>query len=96
MPETASCASVLKILADDTRLAVMELLLEGPRYVGEMMEQLDVEPSLFSHHLRVLRDAGLVTAERDGKAVLYRLAPHVELSHGGKAINLGCCLLSFE
>ena len=96
MLETASCADVLKVLADETRLAVVELLMEGPRHVGEMMETLGVEQSLFSHHLRILRDAGLVTSERDGKAVLYRLAPDVKPVRRGRAINLGCCLLSFD
>src|SRR5688572_15171792 len=66
-----SCASLLKVLADETRLAVMEQLMAGPRHVGEINGPLAIEPSLLSHHLKVLRDAGLVTAERDGKQVLY-------------------------
>ena len=49
-----------------------------------------------SHHLRVLREAGIVEAERRGKGVLYRLAPTVEEARSGKAINLGCCLISFN
>ncbi|MCO6458183.1 MAG: winged helix-turn-helix transcriptional regulator [Pirellulaceae bacterium] len=91
-----SCASLLKVLADETRLAVVAQLLEGPRHVGEMNERLGIEQSLLSHHLKVLRDAGLVTAERDGKQVLYSLAKHVQASRRGRAINLGCCLISFE
>jgi ArsR family transcriptional regulator len=94
--EATSCVSVLKVLADETRLAVVELLINGPRHVGEMMQELKVEQSLLSHHLRVLRDARLVMAERDGKSMLYRLAPNVESAYHGKAINLGCCLLSFD
>lgn len=91
-----TCVSVLKVLADETRLAVLELLIDGPRHVGEIMDELGVEQSLLSHHLRVLRDARLVVAGRDGKSVLYRLAPGVESARHGKAINLGCCLLSFD
>ena len=91
-----SCADKLKVLADATRLAVIEALLEGPAYVGELGERLQVEQSLLSHHLKVLREAGLVEAERDGKAVLYRLAPGVEGASAGKAISLGCCRISFE
>lgn len=93
---TPSCAELLKVLADETRLAVMEQLLGGPRHVGEINETLGVEQSLLSHHLKVLRDAGLVTAERDGKQVLYRLAKNVHSSRRGRAINLGCCLISFD
>ncbi len=96
MVETEQCATVLKVLADDTRLAVVEILMEGPQHVGPMCERLGVEPTLFSHHLRVLRDAGVVVAQRDGKAMLYRLAPEVESARRGRAINLGCCRLSFE
>jgi len=91
-----SCAELLKVLADETRLAVMQQLLAGPRHVREINAALQLEQSLLSHHLKVLREAGLVVSERDGKAVLYRLAPTVEGARKGKAINLGCCLLSFE
>ncbi len=92
----ASCAELLKVLADETRLAVMQQLLDGPQHVGEINAELGLEQSLLSHHLKVLREAGLVESERDGKAVLYRMAPHVEGARKGRAINLGCCLLSFE
>lgn len=93
---TINCAERLKVLADETRLAVMRQLLAGPKHVGELNEAIGVEQSLLSHHLRVLREAGLVVAERDGKAVLYQLAPDVAKSTKGDAVNLGCCLLSFD
>ncbi len=94
--DSESCADVLKVLADETRLAVVEQLMEGPKHVGEINDQLDVEQTLLSHHLRVLRDAGLVTSQRDGKQVLYSLAKHVQGSRRGRAINLGCCKISFD
>lgn len=90
------CASVLKVLADETRLAVVEQLMDGPKHVGEIIEALNVEQTLLSHHLRVLRDAGLVVSQRDGKQVIYTLAKHVQGSRRGKAINLGCCKISFD
>ncbi len=91
-----SCASLLKILADETRLAVVRQLMAGPKHVGEINESLGLEQSLMSHHLKVLREAGLVNAERDGKAVLYSLSPEFQGSSQGEAINLGCCLISFD
>jgi ArsR family transcriptional regulator len=94
--EIDSCASVLKVLADETRLAVVELLLEGPKHVGDMNESLGVEQTLLSHHLRVLRDAGLVTSQRNGKQVLYSLAKSVQGNRRTRAIDLGCCKISFE
>lgn len=90
-----TCAEKLKVLADTTRLAVIDALMKKPQYVNELMNLLHVEQSLLSHHLAQLRDAGLVEAKRDGKAVLYQLAPGVSRTTQGKAIELGCCQLSF-
>lgn len=92
----ADCAGLLKVLADETRLAVMRQLLNGPKHVADINESLQLELSLLSHHLKTLRDAGLVLSERDGKSVLYRLAPGVGCQPAGQGINLGCCVLSFD
>jgi ArsR family transcriptional regulator len=98
MVETSptDCAGLLKVLADETRLSVVRQLLDGPKHVGEMNAELGLETSLLSHHLKVLREAGIVVSRRDGKAVLYRLAPGVESPRTGQAVHLGCCLISFE
>ena len=90
------CAHQLKILADSTRLAVLELLWSGPKHVGEMNAVLQLEQSLLSHHLKVLREEGFITATRDGKAVLYQLESAVFCASDGRAIDLGCCRLSFN
>jgi ArsR family transcriptional regulator len=91
-----SCAVLLKVLADGTRLAVLRLLMDGPRHVGELNQQLQLEQSLLSHHLRVLREHKLVVARRDGKAVLYHLAPGARVAADREGIDLGCCRLTFE
>lgn len=91
-----TCASKLKILSDPTRLGVLESLMTGPKNVGELMEELGVEQSLLSHHLAVLRDNGLVEATREGKTMIYQLPEGVSDSTAGKAINLGCCKISFD
>lgn len=88
-------ASILKVLANPTRLDVVRQLLHGPRHVGELNQRLGLEQSLFSHHLRVLREAGLVVADRDGKAMLYRLGPALEPDGDGAKLSLGACRLSF-
>ena len=93
--DASHCASRLRILADPTRLAVLEALIEGPKHVGAIQKLLRVEQSLLSHHLQTLREAGLVESQRDGKAVLYRIAPSVVVRNG-EAIDLGCCKLSFK
>lgn len=91
---SVDCVEKLKVLADETRLAVLKLLIDTPRYVGQMNAILGLEQSLLSHHLQVLRRTKFVVAKRDGKAVLYSLAPEVEVT-ADKALNLGCCVLSF-
>lgn len=92
---STSCADKLRVLADGTRLAVLESLMKKPKYVNELMDLLKVEQSLLSHHLAQLREAGLVEATRHGKAVRYHLAPGVSPATGNNAIELGCCQLAF-
>lgn len=90
------CADKLKVLADTTRLSVLQLLMEEPKHVGEINAVLQLEQSLLSHHLKILREAGFVEATRDGKAVLYRFVPTIRQENMGRAIDLGCCFLYFE
>jgi ArsR family transcriptional regulator, arsenate/arsenite/antimonite-responsive transcriptional repressor len=60
-------------LADPVRLRVVGVLAEGGRCVCDLHEQVPVAANLLSYHLRVLRDAGLVTSTRRGRWVDYRL-----------------------
>ena len=62
-------------LGDPTRRAIFEQLRRGPRAVGEIASELPVSRPAVSQHLRVLKDAGLVTERRDGTRRLYRLDP---------------------
>jgi ArsR family transcriptional regulator len=89
------CATKLAVLADPTRLAVLEVLLDGPRNVKEINEHVKIAQNLLSHHLRVLREAELVISRREGKAVRYALASGVDVGKSHDAINLGCCSLTF-
>jgi ArsR family transcriptional regulator len=84
-------AKKLRALADSSRWKVVLLLLEGPRTVGDLNAHIGIEQSLLSHHLKILRDEGLVERERQGKRMLYRLARQVRLIRGRKGIDLGCC-----
>ena len=63
-------------LADPTRLAVFERIAERSRGVGELAAGLPVSRPAVSQHLKVLKDAGLVTAEQRGRARIYRIDPH--------------------
>ena len=92
----AYCSGRLKALADPTRWAVLAQLLEGPKNVGELNGVLRIDPTLLSHHLRILRDEGFVVRVREGKHQSYRLAPDVEITPHGRGINLGCCRLEMS
>ena len=63
------------VLAEPTRRRILDLLLERPRLVGELTDQLGLTQPGTSKHLRVLRDAGLVRVRRDAQRRWYELRP---------------------
>lgn len=70
-----TASSTLQALAEPSRLAILDVLREGERPVGELAVRLgQIQPGL-SKHLRVLRDAGLVAVRVDGQRRLYRVSP---------------------
>jgi ArsR family transcriptional regulator len=58
-------ADRLKVLAEPKRLLILHLLMEGVQCNCELGDALQMAPNLISHHLRALREAGLVAVERD-------------------------------
>lgn len=86
----------MKALSDKTRMTVVELLFAGPRCVQELNNALKLEPTLFSHHLRVLRKAGIVVTRRAGKSVIYSLSPAMRTDPESPILDFGCCTLSFR
>lgn len=64
---------VFKALADPTRRRVLELLRRGSLTAGELSDRFPVSKPTMSAHFSVLLEAGLVEAEKDGRAVVYRL-----------------------
>ena len=67
-------AEVLKTLANPRRLEIIHRLAQGPCEVGRLAEEIGASQPNISQHLSVLRAAGIVDAERDGREVRYRLA----------------------
>jgi len=63
------------VLADPHRRAMLELLLERPRPVGELVERLGLSQPGTSKHLRVLREAGLVQVRADANRRVYAIEP---------------------
>jgi len=68
--------SVWEALGDSTRRLIFERLREGPRSVGELAEGLPVSRPAVSQHLRVLKQAGLVSDRKAGTRRLYRVEPN--------------------
>lgn len=80
---------LLAALADPTRLAIVrQLAADTETCACDFTSCCDVGQPTVSHHLRVLRDAGVVTAERRGTWIFYRLAPDVAERLAGLARGL--------
>ena len=68
---TAAVDGALRALSDGTRRQILERIREQPRAVGEIAEQLGMSQQIVSHHLKVLRGAGLVTEQRERTRHLF-------------------------
>ena len=66
-PAAATLMAYLKVLAEPNRLRILNLLMEGVQCNCELGNRLQMAPNLISHHLSVLRRAGLIQAERDAR-----------------------------
>lgn len=101
--DSVETARLFQALSDPTRLQILGLLRGGERCVCELTGVLDAAQSRLSFHLKVLKDAGLVTDRRDGRWIYYTirpaaldalhsalddLAPNLAVSVGRDA---GCC-----
>ncbi|MGE3806396.1 MAG: ArsR/SmtB family transcription factor [Gemmataceae bacterium] len=92
--QSDSCARKLRALADPERLRIVQCLREGPITVSELAAKLDEPVVNISHHLGVLRQAGVVIDEKQGRFVSYSLHPDVfqqTRSRNNDYLNFGCC-----
>lgn len=67
-------AQLLRALANDKRLMLLCLLVDGERSVGELNAKVELSQSALSQHLAVLRNDGLVTTRREAQTIYYQLA----------------------
>jgi ArsR family transcriptional regulator, arsenate/arsenite/antimonite-responsive transcriptional repressor len=74
--ESESLAARFKALADPTRVAIVNRLAVGECCVCDLNAAFDLSQPTISHHLKVLRDAGLVESSRSGTWAYYRLVPN--------------------
>lgn len=89
------CADRLQGIAEPNRIRIIDCLIGGPKNVTELAKLLKVEIVNISHHLGVLRQAQLVTDEKQGRFVIYSLHPDfiAKKSNKGVTLDLGWCKL---
>lgn len=93
--KSQTCSRYLKALADPDRLRLIQCLQAGPRHVGDLTRELDKPIANVSHHLRLLKSAGLVVSTKKGRFVAYTMSP-LYLRGSGPGLNVldfGCCSL---
>ena len=95
---TQTCIPMLKALADETRWRIVSELLTEPLTVTELVERLAVSQYNVSKHLRILREAGIIATERQGRCVECQVVPafRLRLSQNRNQLDLGCCVFKFE
>lgn len=95
----AAVARVMRLLSDPTRLRLLGLLRLSERNVGDLCDQLQIPQPSVSHHLALMRRAGLVTNRRAGKQVFYALNPQTVTSTGAQvemALTIGPARLRIQ
>lgn len=73
-PGLSTAAQLFKVLGNESRLWLVRLIGQDPQTVGALVETTGMSQPLVSQHLRTLKQAGLVAAQRQGKEVAYHLA----------------------
>jgi len=66
-------AQLLKAIADENRLQILQMLQSGEKCVCEIWKYLGLPQNLISHHLKVLRDFNLISSRKDGLWVFYKI-----------------------
>ena len=92
------CISALKALGEETRLRTLRLLFKRPMSVNEISESLKVSQYNVSKHLRIMREAGLLESEKQGKQRLYVVAENLrnQVAPNNNILDLGCCTFRLD
>jgi len=88
-------ARTLKALAHPYRLRIVDLLEDGERSVGDIVEALGAKPAITSQQLGLMRDRGVLAARREGNHVYYRIA-NVHIVHVIHCIRESCNMSDSE
>ncbi|MCZ2344128.1 MAG: metalloregulator ArsR/SmtB family transcription factor [Bacteroidales bacterium] len=80
--EARRIAGILAAVGEPTRMLILHQLTQSSQYVGQLSEQLGIPMVNMSHHLGVMRQAGLVEDSKQGRRVLYTVNPEIFSSQG--------------
>jgi DNA-binding transcriptional ArsR family regulator len=86
----ADAVSLLKGLANESRLMIVCVLAEGELSVGQLNQRIELSQSALSQHLAVLREQGLVQTRRESQTIYYRLADSTALDIIGLLHDVYC------
>lgn len=92
------CIPALRALGEENRLRILRLLMAEPLTVGELSTHLSLTVYNVSKHLRVLKEAALVTVTKQGQQRIYKIAEALEehLLENKNTLDLGCCMFRFD
>ena len=96
--QATKMSQALKSISDVNRIRILQILSTGEFCVTDLVERLQIDQPKVSHHLAILRVAGVIRARRDGRHINYSLKPTVHHSKGpqDEVFDLGCLSVSFR
>jgi len=86
--EDREIAAVFKALGDENRIRILRMLCRGEKCACKLLEELNISQPTLSHHMKILCDAGIVAARRNGKWTYYTLN-----RDGVETVGMLCCSL---
>jgi len=92
------CIAALKALGEESRLRILRLLFKEQLGVNEISQRLKASQYNVSKHLRIMREAGLLEVEKQGKQRLYTVASKLknQVAANDNILDLGCCTFRFD
>src|SRR6266849_1733673 len=92
------CIVALKALGEETRLRILRLLCKEPMSVNALSERLNATQYNVSKHLRIMREAGLLETEKQGKQRLYTVVGNLksQVTANNNILDLGCCTFRLD
>lgn len=97
-PLPFDCINALRALAEPTRIELVRELIVGPRSVSDLCEALSATPYNASKHLRILKEAGLLSVRKQAQQRIYDLTTELRLrvARSRNVLDLGCCQFNFD